>query len=179
MLFAKIEDGAVTEVATAQQLFPTTSFPEEGPNQEFLDEVGAMKVDNNLTVTNQQKLVTVPAYIDGTVVRTVQVEAKTPEELAAETAARTKKVISGFQTEAGRRLDVFAQERGYGSIISVCTYDSSSVPRYAADALVARTLRDQWWTALNIIMANVIAGNRPVPSSFEDFEAELPELKWE
>lgn len=95
-------------------------------------------VDNNLTVTSTQKLVTVNAYVDSTVVRTVTVEDKT-----AEAAAKTKKLISDLQTKAGRRLDVFAQARAYGSILSVCTYDSSSVPRYAADALVARTLRDQ------------------------------------
>lgn len=73
--------------------------------------------------------------------------------------ARKKARIAYFQSEAGRRLDAFAVARGYGSMVSVCTYDTSSVPRYAADAFRARTLRDQWWDILNQIMADVLAGN--------------------
>lgn len=180
MKVAKIVEGVVTEIGLHAEMFPSTSFSESGPGQDFLDAVGAMKVDNDLTFDAEtQKLVDTDAYIDGDVVRTVEVQAKTAGEIAADQEKRRKAKIAYFQAEAGRRLDKFAVERGYGSIVSVCTYDTSSIPRYAADALRARTLRDQWWEILNTIASDVIAGNRVEPETFDDIAGELPALTWQ
>lgn len=180
MLVAKISDGVVTEVGSYQSLFPTTSFSVAGPSDEFLESAGAMKVDNEIVFDPAaKKLVPVDPYIDGSVVRTRQLEDLTPEEATAYETNRKALKIGSFQSEAGKRLDAFAVARGYANMVSVCTYDTSSVPRYAADALRARTLRDQWWEQLNVIVADVLAGNRPEPNSFDDIAGELPALTWE
>lgn len=180
MLVAKIDNGAVVEVNDYRQMFPNTSFPRTGPDAEFMAANNLMYVHvgrpcNELT----HRLVPSAPYIEDGKVYTVQLEALTPEQQTAREAARKQALIKAFTDEAQSRLDRFAMERGYGSMISVCTYDTSSVPRYAADALRARTLRDQWWSVLNQIMADVLAAARPEPSSFDDIAGELPALTWE
>ena len=180
MKVAKIENSVVTEVNELHEMFPTTSFSKDGPDQDFLTEMGLMLVDDDVIFNEEnQKIEATAPYIDGQVVRTVSVIAKSAAEISEYQANKRAAKIAAFQAEAGRRLDNFAIARGYGSIVSVCTYDTSSVPRYAADALRARMLRDQWWVVLNTIVADVLAGNRPEPNSFEDIEGELPALTWE
>lgn len=180
MLIAKIVGGAVQEVEDHRAMYPNTSFGGDGPAPDFMEAEGLLPVDNLIAHDDAtQRLVACAPFIDGGVVRTFEVVARTPEEIAAGEAARRQGKLAFFQAEAGRRLDAFAIARGYGSIVSVCTYDTSSVPRYAADALRARTLRDQWWTVLNQIAADVQGGTRPEPATFDDIAGELPALTWE
>ena len=176
---AKIDNGVVVDVNDYNLMFPNTSFSMTGLDVDFMTENNLMEVldtrpFNKLT----HQLVSVPPYIEVDKVYTVQLEALTPEQQAVQEAARKQALIKSFTEEAQIRLDNFAVGRGYGSMISVCTYDTSSVPRYAADALRARTLRDQWWSVLNQIMTDVLASTRAEPSSFDDIVGELPALTW-
>lgn len=179
MLVAKVVDNAIVELSDYRTMFPNTSFSVSGPDDDFMAQNNLMRVEMAATfdpMTHRAENVT--PFIDGTVVRTQIAVPLTAGELTAREQARIQGKIKAFQDEAGRRLDIFAIARGYGSIISVCTYDTSSVPRYAADALRARSLRDQWWEVLNQIVADVLAGNRPEPEKFDDIAGELPPLTW-
>jgi hypothetical protein len=180
VLIAKIVEGVVQEVGDHRAMYPNTSFSEDGPAADFMAAEGLLPVSNALPYDPAtQRAEAVAPYVDGGVVRTVAVVDLPQAEIDAREAARKKAKIDAFQAEAGRRLDAFAVARGYGSIVSICTYDTSSVPRYAADALRARTLRDQWWVALNQIVADVQGGTRPEPATFDDIAGELPALTWE
>lgn len=180
MKVARIDNGSIIEVDELTKMFPNTSFGPTGANEEFLLENSLMVVDENVAFDDQtQKLVAVAPFIDVTVVRVSQVEALSPAEIDAKTAARRAIKTKAFQAEAGKRLDDFAILRGYGSIVSVCTYADSTVPRYAADAARAKLLRDQWWQILNQIVAEVNAGTRPEPATFDEIASELPALTWE
>ncbi|PUE08988.1 hypothetical protein B9Z51_08625 [Limnohabitans sp. T6-5] len=75
------------------------------------------------------------------------------------------------------RLDQVAQERGYDSMLSLCSYATSTVPRFAAEGQYGVDLRDQTWAALVQIYAAVASGARAVPS-WDDIEAELPAVVW-
>jgi hypothetical protein len=94
MLIAKIENGQVVEVADYQSMFPQTSFPPSGPDNEWMVENGCMFVNVFLPYdSNTEKLVPATPYIDminpTQWVYTVQVEPLTPEEIAQrEEAAR-------------------------------------------------------------------------------------------
>ena len=93
MLIAKINDGQVVEVADYRDLFPNTSFGVNGPDAEFLAQNSCMTV----TVFKPydaatQKLVPANPYIEDNTVYTVQVEALTEEELAAQEASKKAKV---------------------------------------------------------------------------------------
>lgn len=181
MIVAKIDSvtNDIINIGDVFEMYPTTSFAATGPNQDFMDEQNLKLVDNVLIIGTNEKLVAADPYLDGNVVRTARLVPLTAAEIESREAARVQHKIQSFQAEAGRRLDNFAIARGYGSIISVCTYDTSTVPRYAADALRARALRDQWWEVLNQIVADVLASNRPEPDSFDDIVAELPALTWD
>lgn len=76
-----------------------------------------------------------------------------------------------------RRLDAFAQTRGYDNILSACTYSFSAVPQFAAEGQCAVASRDSTWAVAGQIFSEVQAGTRPVPTEAA-LLAELPALVW-
>ena len=77
-----------------------------------------------------------------------------------------------------KRLDSFAQTRNYDSILSACTYATSSVSQFAQEGQYCVNMRDATWAKLYDIMQEVEAGTRPMPTGYVDIEAELPVLDW-
>jgi hypothetical protein len=94
-------------------------------------------------------------------------EPPTPEEIQANIVESTQK-----------RLDDFARTRNYDGILSLCTYATSTKPKFAAEGQYGVEARDDTWAKLYEIMAEVQAGTRPMPESYEDIEDELPVLEW-
>jgi hypothetical protein len=90
-----------------------------------------------------------------------------PEEIKAA-------IVSAVQD----RLDTWAQTHGYDSVISLCTYASSTVERFRAEGQNGVDKRDQTWAALIQIMSEVESGTRPMPAGYADIEADLPALDW-
>lgn len=81
-----------------------------------------------------------------------------------------------YQTQV--RLDAFARTRGYDGVLSLCTYATSTVPKFAAEGQYGVEARDATWAKLYEILAEVEAGTRPMPEGYPDIEPELPELAW-
>lgn len=106
------------------------------------------------------------------------VEALTAQEIAANQAAADKALYDSIVTATQQRLDTFAQSRGYDSILSACTYASSSVVKFATEGQYCVDARDGTWAALLTVLAEVQAGTRPKPSGYAAIEAELPALVW-
>lgn len=84
MDIAIIENGQVTQIGDYRTLFPNTSFPNNGPDAEFLSANNAKKVNlfkdhDRLT----EKLVSCEPYDDGDFVSRVKVESLTDEEIQA------------------------------------------------------------------------------------------------
>ena len=92
---------------------------------------------------------------------------RTPEEIHDAIVQQTQ-----------QRLDDFAKTRGYDGILSLCTYATSTVPKFASEGQYGVTARDDTWAQLYAIMAEVEAGIRPMPESFADVEPGLPKLEW-
>ena len=83
MLIAKLKDGQVIDVSDYQSMFPDTSFPSSGPNQQFMDENNCMYVNVYLPYdSTTQCLISSPPYIMGDWVYTVRVDDLTPEQIA-------------------------------------------------------------------------------------------------
>ena len=76
------------------------------------------------------------------------------------------------------KLDKFAQEKGYDDIRSCVSYTASTNPKFKAEADIAIAKRDQAWTNLYTYLDEVVAGTKPVPESWADIEANLPEFTW-
>lgn len=91
----------------------------------------------------------------------------TPEEVAA-----------GFIGAIQLRLDTFARGRHYDSILSACTYATSTVPKFQVEGQTCVNLRDATWAAAYAILEQVHAGQRPVPDDLADIEGDLPALEW-
>lgn len=76
-------------------------------------------------------------------------------------------------------LDAFAQTKKYANMDRLATYAASKNPKYAAEAARGIALRDQTWVKAGEILAEVLAGTRPVPNTLADIAPELPALTWE
>lgn len=96
----------------------------------------------------------------------------------ADVAATPAQTQARFVAAIQGRLDEFARTRNYDSILSACTYASSSVAKFMAEGMRAVELRDQTWAAAYEILAQVQAGTRPMPAGISDIEADLPVLEW-
>jgi len=92
---------------------------------------------------------------------------KSPEELQTEIVDATQK-----------RLDDFARTRNYDGILSLCTYATSTVPKFQVEGQYGVNARDNTWATLYTILGEVQAGTRPVPSGYADVEPLLPTLEW-
>lgn len=102
------------------------------------------------------------------------VRSKTVDELAADVARLQVGIVNATQA----RLDDFARTRNYDGILSAATYAASGVLMFAGEGQYAVSARDQTWATLYTILAEVQAGTRPMPTSFDDIEPLLPVLAW-
>ena len=102
------------------------------------------------------------------VVRQLTFPEPTPEEVQ-------KQMTDAVQAA----LDNFAKTRGYDGIMSACSYSNSTDAQFKLEADYCIQLRDTTWRMGYAILAEVKAGNRPVPS-VEELIAELPvgSAKW-
>ena len=83
-----------------------------------------------------------------------------------------------LEIETQKRLDAFAQTKGYENINSATTYISSSVTKYKNEGTYASTVRDSTWNALYQIIDDVNDGKRQKVNNFSEIVSELPTLTW-
>jgi hypothetical protein len=98
----------------------------------------------------------------------------TPEPVDAPTSDESMAALSGtVQTH----LDATARSKGYDSIISLCSYATSTHPQFGPEGLAGVNWRDAVWAKCQSVLADVLAGTRPVPTAGE-LLAELPAMVW-
>lgn len=95
-----------------------------------------------------------------------------------EQAAYQQSIKADIVEQTQERLDLFAMERGYDSILSACTYATSAIPKFQQEGQYCVTARDDTWASLYQILAEVEAGTRPMPTGFEAIEPLLPAVSW-
>lgn len=121
-------------------------------------------------------------------VRDATAEAWTPAikaafEAAFEAVLRGSPAISPGELEGSYRravqahIDAKAQERQYDSGLSVATYATSAVERWAQEAAAFVAWRDSVWVYALAELDKVHAAEREPPGA-EAFIAELPPLVW-
>lgn len=97
---------------------------------------------------------------------------------AAEATKAGERLMQSIVDATQKRLDDFARTRNYDSILSLCTYATSAVPKFQTEGQCGVTARDATWAKLYAMLSEVEAGTRPVPTGFADIEPELPALTW-
>lgn len=91
---------------------------------------------------------------------------------------RGARLIERLTAQLQERLDGFAQQRGYDGILSLCTYATSSVPKFATEGQRGVEMRDATWARCYEILAEVQGGQRAAPAGLADLENDLPPLVW-
>lgn len=74
---------------------------------------------------------------------------------------------------ADKALDAFARTRGYDSIMSACSYATSSLPKLAVEGKYCTDIRDATWASVEALCSEIDAGTR-----FEFDAKELPVPEW-
>jgi hypothetical protein len=168
------------QVINHTEAFPTTCFPANVTFDDIKALDASIKPVSAFVEHNRDthKLVTCnPTERDGVVYIMEAVELSA-EEIQAMTESRATKIKSEISNAVQARLDAFASERNYDSILSACTYASSAVAQFTQEGQLCVDLRDATWGKLYQIMQEVETGKRPMPVGYADIESELPELVW-
>lgn len=100
--------------------------------------------------------------------RIFAIPAPTQAELMSLTQAELTAAVQNF-------LDAKAKELLYDSCLSVCSYIDTGVAKFDAEGRAFRAWRSAVWAKGYEILAQVQAGQRPIPTE-EQLIAELPQL---
>ncbi len=84
MIYARVINGVIHDMAPISDLYPTTTFPAGGPSQEFLASENLQEIQLRKTYSSStEKLVQVQPYVENGVVYAVNVVALSQQELDA------------------------------------------------------------------------------------------------
>lgn len=100
------------------------------------------------------------------------------EAIAKDSAEKAERIQKEIVDSTQQRLDSFAKTRNYDSILSACTYATSTVLKFQAEGQYCVDARDNTWANLYQIMQEVQQGIRPAPTTYSDIEPYLPALVW-
>jgi len=114
-----------------------------------------------------------PTLVSGNWVRQKSVVALSAEEAEA----KAKQLMDSYSAAVQTLLDSTARDKGYDSIMSLCTYATSTNSKFAAEGQAGVAWRDSVWTDCYTILANVESGVRTQPT-VEELVAELPTIVW-
>ena len=76
------------------------------------------------------------------------------------------------------RLDNFAKERGYSSILSLAGYAGSEDPVFDSEGKTGKLIRERTNRALLDLLSLVMNGKREIPTTFAEIVSLLPALNW-
>lgn len=86
--------------------------------------------------------------------------------------------FTAIQTKIQELLDSTAAERNYDNIFTALTYLDSKNAKFKAEAEALKDWRDDVWTKCYAYLAEVEAGKKKIPSTWEDVLLYIPKFEW-
>jgi hypothetical protein len=163
--------------ADIRALMPNTSFPQQfNPPHPYVWVFPTPRpVFDDITQSVRE---IAPEVAGGNYEQRWEVVDLSPEQSAAIQQAHSQRVQADVVAATQARLDAFARTRHYDDIKSASGYAGCSVQRFNIEGTYCRDARAETWAALYVMLDEVQAGTRPMPTGFADIEAELPPLVW-
>lgn len=178
MSYVKISTLEKVEANDIMLAHPEVSFPNRGWNDEDILPFGYAELhwplDHPFVSTYEKLVETTPKKIDDKWYIQFEVVPLDEDEIKA----KKQYLISNLVEATQRRLDNFAKIKNYDSILSLCTYATSSNEIFKKEGQYGVEMRDATWLKLYEILGEVEAGIRELPTDFAQIENELPILSW-
>lgn len=100
----------------------------------------------------------------------VDYETQNPSSVSEESTSLS---LEQYERAIQSSLETFVRTKGYDSVISCCSYSSSTDATFAAEAAYCIQLRDTTWRQFYTMWAQIEAGARTAPT-LDALLAELP-----
>ncbi|MWK55811.1 hypothetical protein GO594_07480 [Pseudomonas otitidis] len=137
-------------------------------------------VEGGLEISEQQYMEALEGLLRGECVRIVDgalIVGPAPEPPPAALEENEEQLIDRLTRAVQGYMDVVSQQRNYDSILSLCTYATSTVPRFQAEGQAGVVWRDACWQLGYDLIARVRAGEANIPTEAE-LLAMLPPMQW-
>jgi hypothetical protein len=106
-----------------------------------------------------------------------QLLAAFPGRAAMVQAAHLAEVRAAYTAAVQAVMDREVQTRGYDSVLSACTYATSTVPKFQAEGQAVVAWRDACWNLGYQLLAEIEAGARTLPD-IPTFLSLFPSIFW-
>lgn len=180
-MYAKIENGSLVKFPYNENDLkienPNTSFPAQISDSLLADwNVFPVTVQSSAEynpLTHKEVRDSEPTLVDGVWTLGKSYELLTDNEKQA----YIKQQSRVYELKVQKHMDEKVAEREYDSMISACTYATSSNPKYGPEGQACLQWRDAVWDKCYQVLAEVQAGTRQ-PPEIQELIDELPELVW-
>jgi hypothetical protein len=140
----------------------------------YIDSINIEIPEDKVEITKQHHIDLINGQASG---KLIQADETGYPRLVDRPAPTTQQLIEQYTRSIQKRLDNFAKTKGYDSLLSACSYATSSVLAFSSEGQYCVNARDATWNKCYEILEQVNTNIIPLPS-LEEIISQLPMLTW-